>query len=109
MRGLIGRALLAEDEALLLERDEIDPHVRDARPDLRGACSTASSSSGRSEPFAPAGSSSRGSASATSSSAPWEPTCAPATGSGSSGRTEGPGGRPLYFPALPPGRGRGAA
>jgi hypothetical protein len=47
--------------------------------------------------------------SAMSSSVPWEPTFAPATGSVWSIRTEWPGGRPLYFPALPPGRGRGAA
>ena len=75
----------------------------------RWRCSTASSSSGRSGPFDPAGSCSRGSAPVTSSSAPRAWTCGPATGSGSSRLAEGPGGRPLYFPALPPGRGRGAA
>ena len=65
-----------------------------------------------SDPFdgcLPAGSSLRGLGSATSSSARRTPTSAPATASGSSESTEGLAGRPLYFPALPPGRGRGAA
>lgn len=78
--------------------------------DFRSApsSSTGPSSSGRSGCYRRADSCSRDPPSVMSSSARREPTFGRGTDYGSSQAPEGPGRRPLYFPALPPGRGRGA-